>query len=117
MVMQQNTELPEGWVKTYLEQVCFFVGGKTPSNINNLHSSGQIPFYKVSDMNHPDNKKYMINANLCFDEDFIKENRLNLQPEGTVIFPKRGGAIHTNKKEFYRNPHSMILILWVLSQS
>jgi type I restriction enzyme S subunit len=74
------------------------VSGSTPKGINDIESSGSIPFFKVSDMNHEGNEVEMRASNLFIDEAIIKELKIKIYPKGTVIFPKRGGAILTNKK-------------------
>ena len=63
-----------------------------------LNSEGDINFFKISDMNTPDNKQFMIHSKIKISYSKIIELKLKPQPEGTVIFPKRGGAIATNKK-------------------
>ena len=53
---------------------------------------------KVSDMNNPVNQKYIIESQIAFrhPKNDLKKSRF-LQPD-SIIFPKRGGAIGTNKK-------------------
>lgn len=67
-----------------------YQGGKNPDD---------IPFYKVSDMNSKGNEKIMDKANNYVSETTLTEEiRANIFDEGTIIFPKVGMAIGTNKK-------------------
>ena len=61
-------------------------------------SDGDYPFYKVSDMNIVGNETTMVTANNYIDEDSIKKLGITPAPKGTVIFPKIGAAVATNKK-------------------
>ena len=59
---------------------------------------GKYPFYKVSDMNLTGNETSMHASNNWVEEDTVKTLRAKLFPKDTVIFPKVGAAVHTNKK-------------------
>jgi len=59
---------------------------------------GEIPFYKVGDMNHEKNQQIMTVANNYISLDTVKRLKCNPAPKGTIIFPKIGAAIRTNKK-------------------
>lgn len=74
------------------------VSGNTPKGINNIKITGEIPFFKISDMNTFGNEIYMKKANIMLTGKNINEMKIRIYPKGTVIFPKRGGAILTNKK-------------------
>jgi restriction endonuclease S subunit len=66
------------------------------------HLQGRIdlpfPFIKVSDMNAPGAELVVSRAANTVNEALLRELRGRTYPEGTVIFPKVGGALLTNKK-------------------
>lgn len=66
--------------------------------------NGIIPFYKVSDMNTIGNEIYMYNSNNYVSQEIIDLKRWYVVPENTVIFPKIGAAIATNKKRMLSVP-------------
>ena len=59
---------------------------------------GEIPFLKVSDMNLPGNEVQVVSWNNSTSPDVLREMKAKVFPAGTVIFPKIGAAIATNKK-------------------
>lgn len=81
-----------------IEDVLKIVSGNTPNGLKNIANEGYIPFYKVSDMNLVGNEIYLSNSNIYLTEKEIKDLKIKLFPKGTIVFPKRGGAILTNKK-------------------
>ncbi len=58
----------------------------------------EIPFLKVSDMNLPGNEKQIVSWNHSVSRNVLRELKGEVYPKGTVIFPKIGAAIATNKK-------------------
>ena len=56
------------------------------------------PFAKVSDMNLPGNETYITSAENTVDDAILDQIRARTYLPGTIIFPKIGGAIATNKK-------------------
>ena len=97
-------DLPAGWMWTTVGSIGKIASGQTPKGINDLSSKGGIPFYKISDMNKPENAKFMRNSEIALDEGGIERLRIYVRERGTVIFPKRGGAIATNKKRILTCP-------------
>ena len=83
--------MKQGWEIKKLGEVCTFCSGYTPKE-SELLECGAVPYFKVSDMNHCDNLKYLTHTSL-FLEDGCK-----VYPKHTIVFPKNGAAISTNKK-------------------
>ena len=81
-------------MKVKIGDICTLKSG-TSLKEDVLNESNGIPYIKVSDMNLVGNEKYIVRANSYADESI---NEKMLFPKGTVLFPKRGGAIGTNKK-------------------
>ena len=90
--------LPEHWKVVRLEEIADVRAGsgfpiKYQGNIE-----GKYPFYKVSDMNLTGNETLMHTSNNWVEEDVVKLLKAKSFPKNTVIFPKVGAAVHTNKK-------------------
>ena len=88
---------PSGWQEVSIREVCDVISGKTPKGINDLKSEGDIPFFKISDMNLEGNEVYLSDSAITLSRDQVEELRVHIREAGTVVFPKRGGAIATNK--------------------
>jgi type I restriction enzyme S subunit len=102
-------ELPKDWKWVKLGQLCEIVSGNTPKGLENISNTGLRQFYKVSDMNLIGNEIKMTNSNLNLTEEEVQKLKIKTYPKGTVIFPKRGGAILTNKKRVLSRPASFDL--------
>ena len=59
-------------------------------------TKGEYEFFKVAQMNN--DNRVMKNADLNFTLSQSKELKIKLFPKGSILIPKRGGAILTNKK-------------------
>lgn len=98
--IQKKVEIESKYPLVRLGEVCNICGGNTfqeiyQGNTNNL----DIPFFKVSDMNHKQNKIIMTIANNYVDDKTLKEKiKAFIFDKDTLVFPKVGMAIHTNKK-------------------
>ncbi len=74
-------------------------GTSLPSDIEN--EGGTIPYVKVADMNFPGNERYITTSSRYVTAQTAGKG---IFPAGSVVFPKRGGAIGTNKKRLTQRP-------------
>ena len=98
---QKDTEIgpvPESWQITSLESVALVRGGTSFPPALQGRNRGDLPFYKVSDMNLPGNEVEMRSSTNWIDKGDLDQLRTRPFPRETIIFPKVGGALHTNKK-------------------
>lgn len=85
----------EGWEEKRLGEVCEFKSGTTiPIALE--RNEGDVLYTKVGDMNLPENQVEINTSSRFVKSIEIKNNQII--PKGSIIFPKRGGAIATNKK-------------------
>ncbi len=99
----RSDKLPFGWTSVSIASLFDVVSGATPKGLALVNGS-DVPFYKVSDMNTLGNETRMGTAAIYLSESERNELGLKTHPKGTVIFPKRGGAILTNKKRILSRP-------------
>jgi type I restriction enzyme S subunit len=85
----------EDWDENILKDVCEFKSGTTISP-SLERTEGDVLYTKVGDMNLPDNEVEINTSSRFVNSREIKINQII--PQGAIIFPKRGGAIATNKK-------------------
>jgi len=114
---QAQSELPEGWKWVKLGEVVKIVSGNTPKDLESISNTGSLPFYKVSDMNTVGNERKMLKSNLYLTTEEMKKLKIKIYPKHTTIFPKRGGAILTNKKRLLATDSSFDLNLMGLIPS
>jgi type I restriction enzyme S subunit len=102
------SNLPRSWGASKLVEVVDIFSGSTPKGIENCTGSG-VPFFKVSDMNRAGNERTLNFARINASQEEAVSLGLHICPVGTVVFPKRGGAILTNKKRLLGQPSSFDL--------
>ena len=91
--------LPQGWTWASVEQLAELTSGHTPKDAGQFaQDDGVVHWFKVGDMNTPGNEDVLTAASARFTKEAASELGLKLAPAGTIVFPKRGGAIATNKK-------------------
>lgn len=91
-VLAQELKPKEGCEMAKLGDVCELKSGNSSANDSN---DGHLAYVKVSDLNLEENKNCIVTSTKFVDR---QQNLKNIFPVGSVIFPKRGGAILTNKK-------------------
>lgn len=98
-------ELPEGWCWASVQQIGSVESGQTPKGCDNHHSDdGEVPWFRVGDMNSEGNEEILRLAEITLSIKDITALKLHIRPAGTIVFPKRGGAIATNKKRVLGQP-------------
>jgi type I restriction enzyme S subunit len=92
--------LPDGWEWERIANLITLKSGSTLAPDMEL-SDGQIPYLKVGDMNLAGNEKVITTSSRYVQRShaIIKD----IIPANSIIFPKRGGAIATNKKRLVRS--------------
>ncbi len=97
--MKKNYQtIPNSWIKSKLGDVSKVVAGFGFPIKFQGKLSGKYPFAKVSDMNRGGNEKYISYAENYLDEEDLKIVKVKPYPKGSVIFPKVGAALLTNKR-------------------
>lgn len=82
-------------ISTLGERCALFSGGTLPDGEENTGQEGGFLLLKVSDMNLPGNEERIRTSKLWTSSPGAKSATC---PAGSVVIPKRGGAIGTNKK-------------------
>jgi type I restriction enzyme S subunit len=90
--------LPEEWQVVRLGEVAEAKGGNSFPLKYQGDTKGKYPFFKVADMNNLGNEIYMVKYNHSIGEEVLFKLKAKAFPKDTIIFPKVGGAVHTNKK-------------------
>ena len=99
---ENGNDYPESEEKKLGEIIKYFNGTAFPEKYQGKKNK-KYPFYKVSDMNLFLNKKEMsVSNNSISEEDCIFLKAKIALPE-TVIFPKVGAALLTNKRRILKN--------------
>ena len=96
--------LPESWSWVRVAEIGYINSGQTPKGIERCGETGAVPYYRVQDMNRSGNEKLMFDSEISLNPDEITKLKIHIQDKGTIIFPKRGGAIATNKKRILSKP-------------
>lgn len=96
---------PRGWPVAPLGEIAqFYAGGTLPTGEPWVGQSGGYFLAKVSDLNLEGNERLLLRANSWSE---VSGARSATCPEGSIVIPKRGGAIGTNKKRLTTRPTSL----------
>ena len=89
-----------GWKQCTIGECCTLKSGTSLSEeVEN--EGGPIPYVKVGDMNYPGNERYITTSSRYVSEETAGKGLFEV---GSILFPKRGGAIGTNKKRMTKLP-------------
>jgi type I restriction enzyme, S subunit len=93
---------PKGWPSLRLSDAAeFFAGNSLPDGVEYEGQNGGYLLLKVSDLNRAENADRVTIAAAFSDR---PGSRSGTAPAGAIVFPKRGGAIATNKKRTLARP-------------
>ena len=102
-----SSSYPSNWTVASFPNIGKWMGGNGFPTSEQGHKTLDILFCKVSDMNLPINSKFILETTNTVDRQTAKRLKVNILPIGTVIFPKIGGAIATNKRRLICKPTVM----------
>ncbi|MGL6355226.1 restriction endonuclease subunit S [Aeromonas veronii] len=91
----------EGWIEATIGEICTLKSG-TSVNVSLEKPTGDLAYVKVSDMSYAGNETAIYSSSRFLNMCDVGKNAIF--PVGTTIFPKRGGAILTNKKRLAAVP-------------
>jgi type I restriction enzyme S subunit len=97
-------EIPVHWEIWPLKRLGWFKGGAGFPISAQAKSGLEIPFLKVSDMTRAGNERWIESSNNTISKVTAKALGAHIFPENTIIFPKVGGAMLTNKRRLLRRP-------------
>jgi type I restriction enzyme, S subunit len=94
-----ENSLPQQWPKSTVGAVADISSGQTPKGIEAaLDGLGELPWFKVSSMNGAENLRGLRTSQFRLSKKKAMALGMRIFPPGSIAFPKRGGAIATNKK-------------------
>ena len=94
-------ELPNGWLFSRLGEIAVLRSGVSFAKDRELET-GKYPYCKVGDMNITENTVELTTSSRFIDP--LDKDIYQLIPSNSIVFPKRGGAIATNKKRYVKKP-------------
>lgn len=101
MIRSRLEEASASWPERPLEEFVRIVGGQSlPKGAELDPGDDGVLLFKVGDMNLDGNKLLVSRSRLYAS----KDAKGRIVPPGTVVIPKRGGAIATNKKRLLARP-------------
>lgn len=89
-----------GWEQCTIGECCTLKSG-TSLSAERENEGGPIPYVKVGDMNYPGNERYITTSSRYVSKETAGKGIFEV---GSILFPKRGGAIGTNKKRMTKLP-------------
>lgn len=97
-------DVPAHWELMPLKRLGRFRSGSGFPIDEQGQQSLELPFFKVSDMNLPGNDRVMTIQNNSVSHRTAGRLGAPVFPAGTIVFPKVGGALLTNKRRVVERP-------------
>lgn len=95
-------DIPEHWEVKPLKRIAWFKSGAGFPVHEQGEQANEIPFLKVSDMTRPGNEVWMETASNSVSKETAARLGAFIFPASSIIFPKVGGALLTNKRRMLR---------------
>ncbi|WP_342764067.1 restriction endonuclease subunit S [uncultured Methanobrevibacter sp.] len=90
-------EVPNNWIILRLKSLGISTSGKTPES-KEIMKEGKYPYFKVGDMNTIGNETFLQKTENYLSEEY-KGKKFDAQ---SIVYPKNGGALFTNKKRILK---------------
>jgi type I restriction enzyme S subunit len=97
-------DIPQHWEVLPLKRIAWFKGGAGFPVEEQGKEALEIPFLKVSDMTKAGNERWIDSENNSVSRETARRLGAYVFPENSIIFPKVGGAMLTNKRRLLRRP-------------
>ena len=97
-------DVPEHWETVPLKRIAWFKSGAGFPVAEQGQQDSEIPFIKVSDMTRPGNEVWIELTGSSVSSATATRLGAFVFPAGSIIFPKVGGALLTNKRRLLRRP-------------
>ena len=97
-------DVPEHWEVVPLKRIAWFKSGAGFPVAEQGRQDSEIPFLKVSDMTRPGNEVWIEMTGSSVSSATATRLGAFVFPAGSIIFPKVGGALLTNKRRLLRRP-------------
>jgi type I restriction enzyme, S subunit len=94
----KKSYLPIEWDVKKINKVCKITSGSGFPIKYQKGDAGEIPFIKVSDMNHLEGRIYATKSKNSITKSIAKKIKSRICSKDTVIFPKIGATIFTHKR-------------------
>ncbi len=95
-------DVPEHWEVLPLKRIAWFKSG-SGFPVNEQGNQGcELPFLRVSDMTREGNETWIETSDSTISRETAARLGAFVFPAGTIIFPKVGGALLTNKRRILR---------------
>lgn len=97
--------LPPDWRWATLADLATVSWGQTPGGVRaHVAPSGAVPWFKVGDLGRGETDAPLAGARAWLDAAAVPRLGLRVFPAGTVVFPRRGNAIASNRKRRLGRP-------------
>jgi type I restriction enzyme S subunit len=97
-------DIPQHWEVWPLKRIAHFKSGAGFPVTEQGKKDLEVPFLKVSDMTRPGNEVWIESSNNTVSRDDAERLGAFVFPAGSIIFPKVGGAMLTNKRRLLKHP-------------